>query len=939
VTTAAPLPLDEHGVASLDGTWDFFPGDLPPGGLDEVAPHRITVPALWEAQGWLELDGVAWYRRRFVVDSTEGWWSLRFGAVMDLSEVWLNGVALGAHDNAFTPFVVDPTVALRSGENVLCVKVVDPPVDDPEHLRSAHGKQGWANHVFPSRPSLYMTYGGIWQPVALRRHGPVVVDDVFVNGDPERLGVHVTVTNRDPVPHQVVVALTAVGRRHEATLVLPGGATTSREFELGVTHASRWHPATPALHVAEVQVAVDGDLSDASRARFGLRTVRIRGAEVFVNDEPYRMKSVLVQGFRADTLYGEGSDDAIAAEVRAAKAMGFNTLRLHIKGFDPRYLDACDELGMLVHSDLPIAEPVVHDELGAPEESLLARRSVEAVTGQIRRDRNHPCIVVWSVMNELGLDRAGVREWPRYERFARALVAAARDADGTRPVIENDWIEPDPGRVFLGDALTAHWYGRLHNEYLTRLAERCRRWAGLDRPLFVTEFGDWGLPEMPELADPPFWDARAGYTAALAETRWPSTIARFVEDTQRYQGLSDRLQIEVFRRFEHIGGYCLTELTDVPQELNGLLDLHRAPKPNAVREVTHANAMVLPMLELDSLVAAVGEPVSAAVHVANDGPAIEHAVVEVRFGDTSPAMGVEQLLRSDTSAIAEDIVRARFELIPWAVRAPRLEGHRVTRVGEMSLRAPRFAGAHDLHVRITRDGEVIAENRYPVHVVRPKRLAGVRMRIVDPTGDAANALGALGADVADAGLLVIGEDALDGPAGERLLSTLAGGAAAVVLAQSPERAVHFPCPVDIRPVETAWGSSVFHFTTDNGAVGALPRRNVLASEDSTVQARSVVAAIHNRPFPEVPVVIAYKPVPEAMTGTVIGSEPVGRGRLVFCQYRLVAGSIAGDVAARSLLADVIAWAVHPRPHLTRQPARLPDGRAVTRYDHEARTAS
>ena len=91
----------------------------------------------------------------------------------------------------------------------------------------------------------------------------------------------------------------------------------------------------------------------------------------------------------------------------------------------------------------------------------------------------------------------------------------------------------------------------------------------------MTEFGDWGLPSMPEREEPPFWDPREVYAAGLASSRWPEAIGRFVRETHRYQGISDRLQLEVFRRHDHIGGYCVTELTDVPHEFNGLLDLHR----------------------------------------------------------------------------------------------------------------------------------------------------------------------------------------------------------------------------------------------------------------------------------------------------------------------------------------------------------------------------
>ena len=143
--------------------------------------------------------------------------------------------------------------------------------------------------------------------------------------------------------------------------------------------------------------------------------------------------------------------------------------------------------------------------------------------------------------------------------------------------------------MFCSPILTAHWYGRLHADYLDKLERQCTRWSGLGRPLWVTEFGDWGLPACRELENAPFWDTHEVYAAGLAATLWPDTIARFVHETQRYQGLSDRLQSEVFRRHDHIGGYCLTELTDVPHELNGLLDLHRQPKPIAVDEIPRAN--------------------------------------------------------------------------------------------------------------------------------------------------------------------------------------------------------------------------------------------------------------------------------------------------------------------------------------------------------------
>ena len=90
------------------------------------------------------------------------------------------------------------------------------------------------------------------------------------------------------------------------------------------------------------------------------------------------------------------------------------------------------------------------------------------------------------------------------------------------------------------------------------------------------------------------------------------------------------------------------------------------------------------------------------------------------------------------------------------------------------------------------------------------------------------------------------------------------------------------------------------------------RARLLVAEDSTIQARSVVVAIEDQPFPEQPAVIAYKPDPRAITGTVVGAQRVGAGRLIFCQYRLADRAAAGDAAAQALLADLVRWAAAPR---------------------------
>jgi hypothetical protein len=880
---------------SLDGTWDLFPGDHQLGALGGLEPRPVRVPGLWEAQGLLELDGVAWYRRRFSLDDPGGHWTLRFGAVMDLAEVYLNGRPLGGNDLPFTPFELDPSAALATGANELAVRVTDPPVDGPLHPRLPHGKQGWANHVFPSPPSLYMTYGGIWQPVTLRRHGPVAIRGVRCSSDPDDLTVAVRVANVGGDPVTVRLTVASVGLAAEASLALDSGAERETTLRLGETGAARWRPDDPVLHEMAVEAAAGGVPSDALTIRYGLRRVRVEGDRLLLAGEPYRMRSALVQGFRAGTLYAEGDREAIRREVAAAKAAGLNTLRLHIKAFDPAYLEVCDELGMLLHCDVPVAEPIAHDDLDGDGE--LADRCARAATAQVRRDVNHPSVILWSAMNELGLDHPPARGRPGYEAFARRVAGAVRDADPTRPLIENDWVEPDPDRVFTTPVLTAHWYGRLHAAWLAALDANARRWAGLGRPLFVTEFGDWGLPELPDGdAEEPFWSPAGWYREAIAALPWPGSAAELISGTQRHQGLSDRLQAEVFRRHDHLGGWCVTELTDVPWELNGLFDLERRPKPPAVAELARVGQPVLPMLELYSLVVAGGR-LTAPLHIANDGPPLPDVSVQV--------------------SLAEDSTRVEVGHVPGWSAIPS---------GTVELPVPTSPGPYEVSLCLRTAGQEVAVNTYPLRVVTPTPVtprSPATPTPVDnpehpPSGSATlphrepghrPGAGEAGRVFSPApGLTVVGEGALDEETGMLARERLAAGETVVVLAQDGGAAGWYPVRVELAEVATAWGSTVFHFTCDQRALPSLPERAVLAGEDATVVPSHLLTRVGNGTWPETTLVGAFKPVPDPLSGPVVGALPVGAGRLVLCQYRLAEPAGRGDPAAVAILGDLFAWA-------------------------------
>jgi hypothetical protein len=879
--TPQPIKPAPRQHTSLDGWWHFRPGPAP-AGVDpriEPGPGSIRVPGLWEAQGWPGLDGEAWYHRQFELRDPSGYWSLRFGAVMDDAEVYVNGHPAGGHVGGFTPFETDITGLVRAGRNDLAVRVTDHPLDSAAHLRSAHGKQGWMNHIFPSPPSLYMTYGGIWQPVTLLRHGGVRIEDLFVDARRDALTAQVTIANGRAAPAEVRLRWHLAHHTGQEAVVLAPGERRTLPVHVADHGLAAWSPASPVLHMASASADADGCLSDELTTRFGVREVTVSGDRLLLNGTPLRMMSALVQGFRPDTLYAEGSREQILAEVRAAKDAGFNTLRLHIKAFDPVYLDVCDELGMLVHSDLPVAEPIAHSELAGAGE--VAERCEAACVEQVRRDRNHPCIVLWSAMNELGAQNPAVRAMPGYEAFARHLYEAVERADGTRPIIENDWIEPDPDRVFRSPILTAHWYGRLSAQYLESLWAKMLATATGERPFLLSEFGDWGLPDFTAPGkNSPFWwpDELARSVERLP---WEGSAAGFVRGTQVYQGIADRLQIEMCRVIPGVSGWCLTELTDVPHEYNGLWSFDRRPKGPALTAVAQALRPTLPIAipvyrdndraYRGSWSGWAGETLALRIGIAHDEPGTPHAEVSVAIDGT-----VVQALTCQ------------------------LQPFRPTDAGVVTLPLPDEPGRHVVEISIGGVGSHRITTGYDVFALpKPSRSPGVRL--IGAAGDLA-ALEQAGASQTDDGVLIIGEGALDGTTGKRIAGELAAGRDVLLLAQPAAAIAHLPGAFEAIDIATEWGSTPFLYSTPGAMLHGVEAGAVLTTQLLTVIPD---VAIHAPDLPIRTMIGLYKPFPGEADSAIVASVPTGEARLWLCQLPVVAPASGGDPTAIAVLSDLL----------------------------------
>lgn len=848
----------------------------------------IVVPSLWEAAGHVDKDGTHRYTTSFDLDDVSGHWTLRFDAVMDEARVELNGVHVGSSTLPYTPFELDVT-GVVAATNTLNVEVTDPPAGSPGHLGSAHGKQGWANDDFPSPPSMYLAYGGIWQPVTLRHHDWVTIRDLACNLDPNALTVDVVVealarpdVDESPDVVSAIVVVHIGDERRTAVLDLAShGGTYETQLDFGAVNLPRWSPETPRLHTCTADLTIDGQQLDRATIDVGLRTVALDDGVLSINGVRTPMRSVLVQGFHASALYAEGTNDEIEHEIRSAKALGFNMLRLHLRPFDPRYLDACDRLGMLLHCDMSIAEPIEHDHLD--DVGPVARRCADAVRAHITRDRSHPSIVLWSTMNEIGNDRLDLRPTDRYERFVRYIVDIVRRLDPSRPIIENDWIDPDFERVFAAPMATAHWYGHLDRRYLDTLARRCAALADSPLPVAVTELGDWGLPD-PETGDGQFYAHRQAYEAILADSWWPGTLEAFSESTQHYQAIADRLQIETIRRAATTVGYCVTELTDVPWEFNGLLDIRRHAKQPALEHVSTANQPVAAILDLADFGTSPEHPARFTAWIVNDTDTNIDADVHVEIDDSKLVLGQH-----------------------------RIPAHTSRRVGTGDLTVSGETGLRQITIVATEQtsGRCWSGNYPTIHHAPATHEAHARLAVADPA--ARDVADRLDYDIDDtAPVLLVGEDAI-GKIGRTLHDHLARGHTAVVLAQSASDLSDYPAATALDHVRTEWGGTPFRYTTDTPGIAAFTPRTVLHVHDADIAPDTLLRT-------DAPIRYAcvgvLKPPPLPARGLVLGAIEVGGGIIIVCQYRLHDPLLRGSATAHSVLTDVVELAHTLAPHHT-----------------------
>ncbi len=426
-------------TAPDDLGWKFQRGDFPQviqPATDVSGWREVTLPHDWSIEGPFAAtnhtggagaflpSGVAWYVQDF--NTPLEWMGRRvfiqFDGVMQNSDVWINGIHLGHRPNGYVSFEYELTAALKSREtNRIAVRV----------------------DTSKQPASRWYSGAGIYRHVRFLVMNPLhfVTDGVFVstpvaNVSLATVRIQACLTNQDEKSRSVVVQGTLCGpdghvvASRKTSLMLPAGAGAQCQLELPVIKPSLWSPDSPVLYTATTRILERTGEVDEITVPVGIRDIQFSAAQgLLVNGKKLMVKGVCLH--HEGGAFGAAVPLAIWQQrLSALRLLGVNAIRTAHNPPDPGFLDLCDRMGFLVMDEFFDCWTVAKNPY---DYHLFFREwSARDTADCVQRDRNHPCVILYSIGNEIHDTRQPSVAIP----IARQLVAICHANDPTRSVTQ-----------------------------------------------------------------------------------------------------------------------------------------------------------------------------------------------------------------------------------------------------------------------------------------------------------------------------------------------------------------------------------------------------------------------------------------------------------------------------------------------------------------------
>jgi len=631
-------PRSARWSQSLDGRWELS--------TDGGQSWRPTsVPGTFESQIGPDFDGVADFRRAIepIAVADDERLIVEFSAVATAARVWLDDQLVGQHLGGWTPFRIDITDAARArqtdsvgqdpGAWLLRVEV-DERVD--------HLTQGFLPVIAPH-------FGGIWHSVTLRRLPAVHIDELkmMAIGDPaqrmlvldlpiERLDqlarprLNLTVAHRLADESQVVASITGSIPADDAAPAVSfptngrnvwidreGAAVRVR---LPIANPQLWSPGQPHLYDVDIELVgqrADGRVTtDRVSTTAAFRSVAAEGTRLLVNGRTVGVRGVLNWGYQPHHTGPTIDEQVMRREIEQARAMGFNLMKFCLWVPPRRYLQLCDEAGLMAW----IEYPTWHAEFSPATAGALQREYDEFFF----HDRNHPCVVLRSLTCETGHSADVSVLQGLYDQCRQRVPGALVEDDSS-------WIEWQ--RVF--DFYDDHPYGNNHT-WVAKLRELdAYRAARQAKPLVLGEAiaaDTWTDPQWfaaaveprsaADSTDRPAWslpwalDANRHWLTRTPLLR-PQDLAA---QSRHYAMLMRKFQIEAFRRELPDGGYVVSVIRDFPKASMGLIDYRDETKWSPADWAFQGDTMLILSTENDRRSFFADAPIGLSFRASHLGP-------------------------------------------------------------------------------------------------------------------------------------------------------------------------------------------------------------------------------------------------------------------------------------------------------------------------------
>ncbi|MCP3031111.1 beta galactosidase jelly roll domain-containing protein [Halobacillus sp. A1] len=558
-----PRPQFKRGYwYDLNGEWEFTFDDRDIGEQNgwpnspEKLSQNIQVPYAYQSKmSGIHLNEnheIVWYKRNFYWDKPmEKDLLLHFEAVDYYTKVWVNGQFIGEHTGGHTPFSFSIGSAVQHGDNSIVIRV-----EDRNSVEQPIGKQSWKSSNFLC---WYTRTTGIWQPVWLEEVSPLHIKHVKMTPNIEQS----TLQLETWLPHHQSEAYVEAHVYFQGEWINTVGAAVKKDqtrVEMTVDVESDqadfrvfyWSPDSPQLYDISFVLRGEDEVMDEVDSYFGMRSIEVTDDKILLNRETFYQKLILDQGYYKDALM-TADYEQMKNDLTKVKDMGFNGVRRHQTIADRRYIYLCDQLGLVMWAEMPSIFRFTDQSMNA-----MLQESREMVHKHI----NHPSVIVYTLMNESwGVNEIYHRK--DQQSFINALYYQTKALDSSRLIVGNDGWEHT-----LTDILTIHDYNS-NAEQLARSYEnkekyvngspsktsrkqnyaRGYRYGG--EPIIMSEFG--GIAFAPDLNQNDWGYGSRPQTKEDALIRFEK-LMKAIMDTDSIQG------------------FCYTQLSDVEQEVNGLLN-------------------------------------------------------------------------------------------------------------------------------------------------------------------------------------------------------------------------------------------------------------------------------------------------------------------------------------------------------------------------------